>query len=147
MANVIWADAAVVRKGGHQSALHKRPKTGWAYVVMDNSNILEYRLGRLDNTADSVKVELHAVIEALSSEYARNIDINTDCQHVAKLFQGFDIKYAEKASVIKARNKALELNVKIVWIESHKGDIGAIHADTFARQAIGLSPASFWGHI
>ena len=147
MANIIWTDAAVIRKGGHQSTLHRRPKAGWAYVVMNDNNILEYKLGKLDNNIDSVKAELHAVIEALSSEYARNIDINTDCQHVVKLFQGFDIKYARKASVIKACNKALKLNVKIVWIESHVGDIGAVHADTFARQAIGLSPASFWGHI
>ena len=147
MANIIWADAAVIRKSGSQSTLHKRAKAGWAYVVMDNDIILDYKLGRLTNNVDSIKAELYAVVEALSSKYAENTVINTDCQHVMKLFQGFDIKYAKEALVIKARNKALVLNTKIIWVESHRGDIGAIHADTFARQAIGLSSASSWGHI
>lgn len=141
----IYTDAACIRKGGHQSSLHKKAKTGWAYVVIINGVIKEEKNGKFEPHADTILVELHAIIEAMNSGYAENATIHTDCQHVAKLFTGYTIKYHDSKVVKKAIEKAKELRARVFWDYGHEGTIGSTRADTLAREAIGLSSSSAWG--
>ena len=143
----IYTDAACIRKGGHQHSLHKKPKTGWAYVVIENDKIIEEKSGRFEPNAPTILVELQAIKEALNSQRAKNCIIHTDCQHVAKLFAGYKIKFADKPSVLKAMEKAKELGVRVFWDYGHEGVAGSTRADTLAREAIGLPSSDTWGMI
>ena len=143
----IFTDAACTRKGGHQASLHKKAKTGWAYVVIQDDEIIEEKNGRFEPHAPTILVELHAIREAMNSQYAKNSVINTDCEHVAKLFAGYKIAFADKPSTIKAVEKAKELGIRVFWNYGHDGSKGFTRADTLARDAIGLPSANAWGHL
>ena len=141
----IYTDAACIRKAGHQHTLHKKAKTGWAYVVLQNGKIIEEKNGRFEPHAPTILVELQAIREAMNSGYAQDCTIHTDCEHVAKLFSGYKIKFYDKKSVIKAIEKAKELGVRVFWDYGHDGVKGSTRADTLAREAIGLPASDTWG--
>lgn len=145
--STIWTDAATIRSGGAQNTLHKKRRTGWAYVVMQEDKVVYQESGRLNSCTSTLLAELHAVVQALNSFYAPGSTINTDCQHVARLFAGENIKLYDKKSLIKARTKAKELDVKIQWVRSHGGDKGAKLADDLAREVIGLPSSDAWGKL
>ena len=141
----LYTDAACIRSSGFQSSLHGKPKTGWAYVVVKDDEIIEEKSGKFEPNALSILVELHAVREAMNSEYAPGNTIYTDCQHVAKLFAGYRIRFADKPSVVKAIKKAKELDIRVFWEYGHEGVKWQTRADTLAREAIGLAATSEWG--
>ncbi|MCL2538001.1 MAG: ribonuclease HI [Alphaproteobacteria bacterium] len=133
----VWTDGSCLGNPG---------PGGWAFVATDGTKIAE-KSGGEPNTTNN-RMELMAVIRALSSIKNPAVEINTDSQYVKNGMQSWMTNWKRNnwrtADKKPVKNQDLwmlldaaasEKNIKWVWVRGHNGDEMNERADTLARTA------------
>ncbi|MCL1786097.1 MAG: ribonuclease HI [Alphaproteobacteria bacterium] len=133
----IWTDGSCLGNPG---------RGGWAFIASDGEKTVERSGGDKDTTNN--RMELMAVIRALSAVKSREVEINIDSQYVQRGMQVW-IKNWKKNNWRTADKKPVknqdlwqELDavaqakeIKWVWVRGHNGDAMNERADELARDA------------
>jgi len=119
---------------------------GWAFIATDGDKVVERSGGERDTTNN--RMELMAVIRALSAIKNHEIEIHTDSQYVKNGMQSWmknwkknNWRTADKKPVKnqelwqKLDELAPEFTIHWVWVRGHNGNPLNERADTLARTA------------
>ena len=97
---------------------------GWAYLILEDENIIEKRSGSDIHTTNN-RMEMMAILESLLElPYESEVEIVTDSQYC---IGSFSSKFKSKLnldlinqyrSIVKEKN----LDVSFKWVRSHNGD-------------------------
>jgi ribonuclease HI len=133
----IWTDGSCLGNPG---------VGGWAFVATDGDRVAQ-RSGGEECTTNN-RMELTAVVNALSSIKNRTVEIHTDSQYVKngmqlwmKNWKKNGWKTADKKPVknqdlwMRLDALAAEFNITWVWVRGHCGNEMNERADTLARNA------------
>ena len=133
----IWTDGSCLGNPG---------PGGWAFIATDGTQIFE-RSGGEKNTTNN-RMELMAVLRALSAVKNRKVEIHTDSQYVKNGMQSWvnnwkrnNWRTADKKPVknqdlwIALDERAAEFDIKWVWVRGHNGNQMNERADELARSA------------
>lgn len=97
---------------------------GWAYLILENDEIIEQRSGWDIHTTNN-RMEMIAILESLLElPYGSEVEIITDSQYCIGAFSG---AYKAKANtdLIEQFAKNVEqknLDVTFTWVRGHNGD-------------------------
>ena len=133
----IWTDGSCLGNPG---------PGGWAFIATDGDKVVERSGGERDTTNN--RMELMAVIRALSAIKNHEIEIHTDSQYVKNGMQSWmknwkknNWRTADKKPVKnqelwqKLDELAPEFTIHWVWVRGHNGNPLNERADTLARTA------------